>query len=134
MIREVNAFGLKQFDDFLLIGFRLVDFIIGNTGMMNDSTHTEIAIWHDFKIVFILFYWEKLMKFLKEKILTLSMISQKWTSTLAFLLLWCALELWISSYNLLSLIQLALFPKTNNRLSMRFDLPEPLGPTTEVNL
>ena len=32
----------------------------------------------------------------------------------------------------LSLILAAFFPNTNKRLSMRFDFPDPLAPTTEV--
>jgi len=38
---------------------------------------------------------------------------------------------WLS---LLSLIQLALNPKMKSMLSMRFDFPEPLGPTILVKL
>jgi hypothetical protein len=44
------------------------------------------------------------------------------------------LELWMSWLSLFNRIQLALKPKINNILSIKFDLPEPFGPTTLVKL
>ncbi len=62
----------------------------------------------------------------------LSSIFLKWTSTAALPILPTSDELWISWCNLLSLIQLALNPKMKSMLSIRFDFPDPLGPTMEV--
>lgn len=63
-----------------------------------------------------------------------SCIFLKYTSTdvLVIFISWEIAELWISWFSLCSLIQLALYPNMNNMLSIKLDLPEPLGPTMLV--
>lgn len=56
----------------------------------------------------------------------------KWTVTEALSIFAIVDELWISWLSRLSLIQLALYPKIKSILSIKFDLPDPLGPTTLV--
>jgi len=58
----------------------------------------------------------------------------KWISTAALLTPVDVLELWMSWLSLFNLIQLALNPNMKSILSIRFDLPEPFGPTTLVKL
>jgi len=132
---QIDSFTLEKGSDLFTIRCAAIDLVLARAIWIRYPRHSKLWIRDNSVRV-----RSRLLTALAERYTlntnrrhTKSTISLKWTSTLHSVRLGWLAELWMSSASLPWRSLEARFPNTNNRASIVFDFPDPLGPTIAEN-